>query len=198
MKFVISALVGYFLGALSFSIILSKAKYLVDIRRNGSGNAGATNMARVHGMGAGLLTLAGDMLKTGLSGGAGWLLAGRPGMLVACGACLIGHCWPVYYRFKGGKGVSVGVMIALLLDWKMFLILAAVFFTVFALSRRVSLCSVISAACFAPAYVLCGNPMDGGFLLCLLVAVLVILRHQSNIRRLLRGEEPPFVPKKKE
>ena len=115
MRYILSVLAGYFLGALSCSIILSKAKYLMDIRRDGSGNAGATNMARVHGMGAGLLTLGGDMLKTALAGGIGWLLAGRPGLIAACAACLIGHCWPVYYRFKGGKGVSVAVMIALLL-----------------------------------------------------------------------------------
>lgn len=198
MKYVLSVLAGYFLGALSCSIILSKAKYLVDIRRDGSGNAGATNMARVHGMGAGLLTLGGDMLKTAIAGGIGWLLAGRPGLIAACAACLIGHCWPVYYRFKGGKGVSVAVMIALLLDWKMLLILAAIFFAVFALSRRVSLCSVLCALSFTPVYLLCGNPPDAGLWLCLGVAAIVIFCHRSNIRRLLRHEEPPFVPRKKE
>ena len=197
MRYILSVLAGYFLGALSCSIILSKAKYLMDIRRDGSGNAGATNMARVHGMGAGLLTLGGDMLKTALAGGIGWLLAGRPGLIAACAACLLGHCWPVYYRVKGGKGVSVAVMIALLLDWKMLLILAVIFFGVFALSRRVSLCSVISALCFTPVYLLCGNPRDGGLALCIATAVVVIFCHRSNIRRLLRGEEQPFVPGKK-
>lgn len=196
MRLLFAVLAGYLLGSLSSSIILSKAKYLVDIRTRGSGNAGATNMARVHGLGAGLLTLGGDMLKTALSGLIGILLAERLGMIAACGACLVGHCWPVYYRFKGGKGVSVAVCIALLLNWKMLLVLAVVFFAVFLVSRRVSLSSVICAALYPAAYWLTDNPLDAGFVLCCAVTVIVIFAHRSNIRRLIRGEEPPFNLKK--
>ncbi len=192
MMILIAVLAGYLLGSLSSSIILSKAKYLVDIRTNGSGNAGATNMARVHGLGAGLFTLGGDMLKTALAGLLGHLLAGRLGLVAACGACLVGHCWPAYYRFKGGKGVSVAVCIALLLDWKMLLALAVVFVGLFILYRRVSLSSVVSAVLYPLVYWLMDNPMDAGFILCCGVTVIVIFAHRSNIRRLLRGEEPPF------
>ena len=196
LKILIAVTAGYLLGSLSSSIILSKAKYLVDIRSKGSGNAGATNMARVHGLAAGLLTLGGDMLKTGLAGLLGWLLAGRLGLVIACGACLVGHCWPAYYRFQGGKGVSVAVCIALLLDWKLLLILAAVFVGLFMLYRRVSLSSVVCAAIYPLVYWLTGNPMDAGFVLCCAVTVIVIFAHRSNIRRLLRGEEPPFTLKR--
>ena len=196
MLYLFAALTGYLLGSLSSSIILSKAKYLADIRSNGSGNAGATNMARVHGIGAGLLTLGGDLLKTAVAGLAGMLLAGRPGLIVACGACLVGHCWPIYYSFVGGKGVSVAVCIALLLDWKMLLVLAAVFFTVFLLFRRVSLSSVTCALLYPAVYRMMGNPMDAGFILCCAVTVIVVFAHRSNIRRLIRGEEPPFTLKK--
>ena len=128
----------------------------------------------------------------------GWLLAGRLGLILGSGACLIGHCWPVYYRFRGGKGVSVAAMISLLLDWRLFLILAAIFFLMFAISRRVSVCSLACAVSFPIFYVLLGNPMDAGMALSIAIAVIVIFSHRSNIRRLLRGEEQPFVPKKKE
>ena len=190
MKIVFSVLVGYLLGSISSAILLSRAKYLVDIRKRGSGNAGAANMTRVHGLGAGLTTLGCDMCKTALAGLGGWLLAGHLGLVAACGACLIGHCWPVFHHFRGGKGVSVSACIALLLDWRMFLVLLALFAVIFLLGRRVSLCSVILAALYPLIYLLVGHGTDAGFWLCCGVTVIVLFCHRGNIRRLLRGEEP--------
>lgn len=189
---ILSILAGYLLGSISSAILLSKAKYFVDIRKKGSGNAGAANMTRVHGLGAGLTTLGCDMCKTALSGLAGWLLAGHLGLVVACGACLVGHCWPVYHHFRGGKGVSVSACIALLLDWRMFVVLLVLFAVIFLLSRRVSLCSVILAILYPAIYYLLGRGTDAGFWLCCGVTVIVVFCHRGNIRRILKGEEPPL------
>ena len=196
MKMALSALIGYLLGSVSSSIILSRAKYYVDIRRRGSGNAGAANMARVHGMAAGLATLGGDMAKTALSALFGWLLAGQNGLLLACAAALIGHCWPVYYHFRGGKGVSVSACIALLLDWRFFAVLLVLFGLFFLIGRRVSLCSVLLALVYPLVFWLLGNGWGPGMALCCLVTVVVVFCHRSNIARILKGEEPPFRPGK--
>ena len=197
MEGVLSALAGYLLGSISTSILLSKAKYYVDIRRSGSGNAGATNMARVYGLAAGLAALAGDMAKTALAGLAGWLLWGETGLAIACGAALIGHCWPLWHQFRGGKGVSVSACIALLLDWRLFLMLLVFFGVVFLLSRRVSVCSLLSALVFPLFYWLIGHGWGPSMALCCLVTAVVIFSHRSNIDRLRKGEEPPFTLKKK-
>ena len=196
MKWVLAALAGYLLGALNASIILSNALFFVDIRRKGSGNAGATNMARILGLGAGIAALCGDMAKTAISAWVGWNLLGENGMILACGAALIGHCWPVWYRFKGGKGVSVAACIALLLDWRFFLVLAVLFAVIFLLGRRVSLCSVLLALLYPLIYVLLGHGWGPGTALCCLITAVVLFCHRSNIGRLLRGEEPPFRPGK--
>ena len=116
---------GYLLGSINVAIMYIKRRYGVDVRTEGSGNAGATNVARTHGLGAGLLTLGSDMLKTALAGFLGWKLGGSTGLAVACAAALTGHCFPVYYGFRGGKGVSASACIALLLDWRFFLLLLA-------------------------------------------------------------------------
>ena len=117
---------GYLLGSLSISILLSKNLLGRDVRRHGSGNAGATNMARVFGMHAGLLTLAGDMLKAAAAMLLGFWLLGDTGMALGGVACLLGHCFPVLHGFKGGKGVSSGAMVALMIDWRVFLCVVGV------------------------------------------------------------------------
>lgn len=194
-RLALSALLGYLLGSVSVAVLLSRRHFGGDVRTRGSGNAGATNVARVFGMKAGLLTLLGDMAKTALSALGGWLLAGADGLAVACAACLLGHCFPAYFSFRGGKGVAVAGCIALFLDWRMFLLLLVLFAAVFLLSRRVSLCSVAAAAAYPWLYLLLDPGLSLRFWLCLFIGVLVIVLHRSNIRRLLRGEEAPFRPK---
>ncbi len=188
-----SLLAGYLLGSVSVAVLLNR-RLGKDVRDAGSGNAGATNVARVFGMKTGLLTLGGDMAKTALSALLGQLLAGPDGLAIACGACLLGHCFPVFFKFRGGKGVSVGACIALVLDWRMFLALAAVFFLVFLLSRRVSLCSVCAALSYPGLYYLFNPGLSFRFWLCVGIGLLVIFLHRSNIRRLLQGEEAKFRP----
>ena len=145
-RYVIIAVIAYLLGSISVAVLLTRDRIGSDVRKQGSGNAGATNVARVFGMKAGVVTLLGDMVKAALSGLAGWLIGGETGLAVACIACLVGHCWPVYFGFRGGKGVSVAGCIALLLDWRMFLLLVVWFAVMAIISRRVSFASCSSAA----------------------------------------------------
>lgn len=196
MRYIISGIIGYLLGSVSVAVLLTKKRYGGDVRGQGSGNAGATNVARVFGMKAGLITLAGDMCKTALSGLCGWLLAGENGLAVACALCLVGHCWPLYFGFKGGKGVSVSACIGLLLDWRLFLIALVCFALVFLISRRVSLCSITCAVLYPIAYWLLNHRTDPAFWVCCMITAVVIFLHRSNIKRLLKGEEAEFRPKK--
>lgn len=191
------AFFGYLLGSVNISLIISGFVLHDDVRAHGSGNAGATNVARVFGMKAGLITLCGDMLKTAAAGLLGLWLAGQMGLVIGCTGCLLGHCWPVFFRFCGGKGVAVSGCIGLLLDWRLFLILIAVFFLLFLLTRRVSVCSMAAALTYPIAYWLLHPEFSAAFCLCLLICVLVLFLHRENICRLLQGEEPRFQPRSK-
>ena len=212
--YILIAVVGYLLGSVSISVLLSTTVWHDDVRKHGSGNAGATNVARVFGFSKGLLTLGGDMLKTALAGLFGLFLAkmvglaegpDRIGMVIGCFGALFGHSWPVFFRFHGGKCVSVAACIALLLDWRMFLILMAVFMLMFLLTKRVAVCSCTCAAVYPIVYWLVRHffkQVDPRvyiweLILCLFICVLVIFLHRSNIRRLIRGEEPEFKPSAK-
>ena len=113
LKYLLVIVVGYLLGSLSISVILSRNVMGSDVRSHGSGNAGATNMARVFGMKAGVMTLAGDMLKALIAMWLGKLLLGDIGLAVSGIACIVGHCFPVFHDFKGGKGISVGAAIGI-------------------------------------------------------------------------------------
>lgn len=189
-KLSLSMVIGYILGSASFSIILSKILGR-DIRKAGSGNPGATNTARVFGMGMGLVTLAGDFIKTVLSIWIARELVGDVGVLSGGLSCLFGHCCSVFHHFKGGKGISCGAAMALMLDWRIFLCLAALFLLVALVSRKVSPASILCAAALPvlAAVFHCGTVMVAG---CAAGAVFVIFRHRSNIVRLIRGTEPDF------
>lgn len=194
MIWLLCAVIGYLLGSISIAVLLSRRKYNDDVRRHGSGNAGAANVTRVYGIKAGSLTFAGDVAKTLLAGLAGWLIGGSTGLACACAGCFIGHSWPVYFNFKGGKGVSVSAGIALLLDWRMFLIALVFYAVVFLISRRISVCSILTALMYPPLYFLLNRTLSPAFFVCCLVAVGVTFLHRSNIRRLLKGQEAAFKP----
>ena len=190
-RYILAAVLGYLIGSVSLSIVLSRLLYHKDIRSQGSGNAGATNAARVYGMGAGVLTLLGDFLKTLLALWLGRLLAGDWGLAAGGAAALIGHCYPVYFRFRGGKGVSSGAAVALMIDWRVFLAAVAVFLLAALLSKRASVASMSAALAVAVFSIVFAVPLSD-LLLGLFACVLVIVMHRSNIKRLLHGEEPPF------
>ncbi|MBQ3866419.1 MAG: glycerol-3-phosphate acyltransferase [Clostridia bacterium] len=145
-------LCGYLLGSVNPAVILSKKLYGKDVRDFGSGNAGMTNMFRCFGKKAGFLTLAGDVLKALLAVLAGYLVLGDRGSYVAGFFCLLGHAFPVFHRFRGGKGVIVSAVTILLIDPLVFLILALIFALMFLATRIVS-ASSITAAFFLPIVV---------------------------------------------
>ncbi len=192
-KYIAAAAAGYLLGSVSASVLLSKLAFRRDVRAEGSGNAGATNVARVFGMWAGIATLLADVGKTVLAILLGQWLAGDMGLCIAGIACILGHCWPVYFHFRGGKGVSVGAAIGLMIDWRVFVIIFIVFFVTFALCQIVSVCSIASAVALPVAACLLGVTTPK-LVLAIVTGVLVIFMHRGNIQRLLHGTEAKFKP----
>lgn len=145
LEFILVIIAAYVMGSLSISIFMSRHVLGRDIRRAGSGNAGATNMARVYGMSAGVLTLGGDMCKTAAAMLLGYLVLGDRGMAAAGMACMAGHCYPLLHGFKGGKGVSAGAAMALCIDWRAGLLTIAVFAIAALCSKKVSFGSICAA-----------------------------------------------------
>jgi glycerol-3-phosphate acyltransferase PlsY len=197
-------LAGYLLGSINSAIIVSHLLYRKDIRLQGSGNAGMTNMLRVYGKKAGGLTALGDLLKAVLAVLlARWIMAQSAGSLpldpgyLAGLFVLIGHVFPLYFRFRGGKGVMPALGIVLLVDLAAFLILLAVAVPVLLVSRTMSLVSLISALLLpAVTWILSrvrqADPLYA-VLLTLLYAILVIVSHRENIKRLIRRSEKPII-----
>ena len=195
-KVLLIAVGSYLLGSVSLSIYMSKRIFGGDVRSHGSGNAGATNMARVYGMMAGVLTLAADMMKAAVSMIGGYLLLGDLGLAIGGAGCILGHCFPVLHHFKGGKGVSVGGILALLLDWRVGLLVIGCFLLGALLSQKVSLGSVCGAiACGVGCLLLVSSVPR--VVLGLFAMVVVVARHKENIGRLIKGTEPDFKPAKR-
>lgn len=188
-----AAICAYLLGSVSGGLIASFTRHKEDLRRYGSGNAGMTNALRTYGVRSAALVLAIDALKTVFAVLLARLLLGEPWGTVVGGACaVLGHDFPVYYRFRGGKGVLSSAVVVALLDWRVFLISLAVFALAVLLSGRVSVGS-LSVAVAAPV---CCLLLQLGTVQELFVAALgalLIFTHRSNLRRLLRGQEPKTV-----
>ena len=152
--YALSCVLGYLLGSISISILISRHVFHQDVRQSGSGNAGATNVARVFGLGAGVLTFLGDFAKTLLAAWLGSLLGGVIGSCLGAAFALIGHCFPVYYRFRGGKAVSAGAAAALVIDWRIFVLAVAVFALAALLSKTASVSSMSAAGMVAVGTIL--------------------------------------------
>mgnify|MGYP000779903728 CR=1 FL=1 len=142
-RYLACLVLGYLIGSLSVSILISKYIFHQDVRTLGSGNAGAANAARTLGPRVGALTLLGDFLKGIISMLLGSWLGGTTGLAIAGAACMIGHCFPIYFGFKGGKGILVSVAVLMTVEWIPACILLGIFIIVVALTRYVSLLSLI-------------------------------------------------------
>ena len=187
----LSAVCAYLLGSLNFGIIISSRRFHDDVRTHGSGNAGMTNMLRTYGKTAVVMTLLGDGLKAAVSILVGTLLASMPGAYIAGLFCIIGHAFPLYYHFKGGKGVVTTAVMILILDPLVFLIVFTVFLIIVGMTRYVSLGSIISVLMYPMIFY---NFNKGGMKLMMvpvtiLIAALVVFLHRSNIKRLREGKE---------
>jgi glycerol-3-phosphate acyltransferase PlsY len=203
---IIAIVLSYLLGSLSFAVIVSKALGMADPRSYGSGNPGATNVLRSGRKGAALATLLLDALKGWLPVflvqryGGGWGI--EQGTAAVAGfAAFLGHLYPVFFGFQGGKGVATAAGALLGIDWLLGLATGGTWLIIAAFFRYSSLASIV-AAFFAPAYSLIGGqiawPLDFTVLLSLVcISLLLIWRHRENIRRLLTGTESKLGAKKK-
>ncbi len=193
---VISVIVGYLLGSLNTSLVIGKF-YKVDVRQHGSGNAGMTNTLRTLGKKAALFVIFGDLLKGILAYLAGcFIYGGELGGMLSGTACIIGHIWPAFFGFKGGKGVLTTLAVLLMFDWQIALGLLAVFIVILLLTRYVSLGSIIAAFLFPITAAAFGRDIKT-MIFSGIIAVMVILRHHENIGRLLKGTESKFSLKSK-
>lgn len=191
-------LAAYVLGSIPFGLILAKLFGRTDVRKGGSGNIGATNVARVVGPLAGILTLILDVAK----GSAAVLLAARLSkdsatwMMIAALAALVGHCFPVWLKFKGGKGVATAAGMFLVLCPLAFLGSVILFVLVVTFWRYVSLGSISAAAAMPLLMYFFWAPRHAPPLVItfgsLAAAVLIVCKHAGNIRRLAQGVEPKF------
>ena len=184
--------IPYLLGSVNFALVISKLVYHDDIRKYGSGNAGMTNMLRTYGKGAAAATLLCDMLKSVVSVLFGAFLLGTAfGGYLAGMFCVVGHIFPIFFKFKGGKGVATVAAMILTLDPLCFLILAVIFLILVAATRYVSLGSVICMMLYPIITYKLATHGSIGFpvLFSFIVAALVIFMHRSNIARLRNHTE---------
>lgn len=205
LKFSLIPFAAYLLGSIPFGLLLSKLFGGGDVRKAGSGNIGATNVARVAGPLAGFLTLIFDTAK---GGAAVWLAARFTGnsaawMMISAFAVLLGHCYPVWLKFKGGKGVATALGIFLALSPLAALSALLLFILCVAYWRFVSLSSVSAAAAMPMLIYFLWAPGHAPPLIIdfgtLAIAALVIYKHDGNLQRLVEGTEPRFsFSKKKE
>lgn len=209
----ISAVVAYLLGSLDFAIIVTKAFTNEDIREKGSGNAGATNVLRSHGKKLAALTSLGDVGKAVVSVllaqfvwfplcGVGHL--GYYGGFAAGAACVVGHMFPVFFGFRGGKGVLTVLGMMLVLDWPVALIGLAVFAVTVALSKMVSLGSILAGVSLCVSifvhFKYIAQASVAATVYCtamvILVVGLAVMKHSANIKRILNGTENKIGSKK--
>ncbi len=195
---VLIVLVSYLLGCLNGAVLVSHFVIRDDVRKHGSGNAGLTNFYRTYGAHYALMVIAIDMGKmviAGLIGGYFFqsMFADRIlGLLIAGIGCELGHMFPVFFGFKGGKGILSGSILVILLDWRVALVAWAIFFLLWATTRYVSLgsvCCVLSAP--ITTYLFLGHSWLYTILVSVIVA-LIIYSHRTNVVRLLSGTESKF------
>lgn len=197
--YIIVAIVAYLIGSISFSVVFSKKMAGFDVREKGSGNAGSTNVLRTVGKKAAALTLLCDILK----GIVAVLIAVLLGNIVkdvdkallvqiAAIAVVIGHTFPIFFGFKGGKGVATSLGILLLINWQIGLICLVFALVIMALTRMVSVGSVLAAILFpvltlfiSQNYIVSGNY----FVFSIIMALIVAFNHRTNISRMLSGTE---------
>lgn len=210
--YIIMAIIAYLIGSINFSVILSKKMAGFDVREKGSGNAGSTNMLRSVGKKAAAITLICDILKGVVSIGIAILLGNvienmnRELLLQIAGiAVVIGHTFPIFFGFKGGKGVATSLGVILMSNWQIGLICLVFALVLMVLTKMVSLGSCAAAVLFPVLtlfintnYIVLSESKSGKVYLIysILLAVIVLFNHRSNIKRILNGTENKVGSKK--
>ena len=196
---VITAIIAYLIGSVNFSVILSKKMAGFDVREKGSGNAGTTNMLRSVGKKAAAITLICDILKGVVAIGVAILISkiveGSNGAIlvqIAGIAVILGHTFPIFFKFKGGKGVATSLGVLIMSNWQIGLICLVFALILIALTQMVSVGSIAAAilypvlTLFIPQnYIIPGNYL----IYSILLAIIVIFNHRENVKRLLNGTE---------
>ncbi len=199
----VPVLVGYLFGSINTSLLLSRFLYHDDIRKHSSGNAGMTNVMRTWGKGAAAATLLGDLIKTAIAVLLGGLYMGENGMYIAGFFAVIGHIWPCFFGFRGGKGVVAALGLILFTEPMVALVLALIFVCIVAATKFISLGSIMGVMLYPlilnRMYILLHHTDGVPFIptvisFCLMVVV--IIKHRENIRRLTKGQENKFSFKK--
>ena len=207
LKCVRIGVVSYLLGSLNFSIILSEVVKKKDIRKSGSGNAGATNMMRTYGIKAAVGTMLGDIFKVAIGILVAFAILGVPMKYIFTNPadaaeiqrvmlykefaglfCVLGHIFPLYFKFKGGKGVAACTGMVIIVDWRIALILFVIFVFVILISKWISLGSIVIAILY-PVLIFVFYKNWILSLVALLFTAIVIIAHRENIKRLIKGEE---------
>ncbi len=208
-KLIAVAILSYLLGSLNFGVILSKYLKKEDVRESGSGNAGSTNMLRSYGKTMGILTILGDMLKVMVAimiakmiispaEIAGFIdINGNENILIKSFAgffSVLGHIFPCFFKFKGGKGVATSGGMVFMIDWRIALILLAVFILTVLLTKYVSLGSILMAV-FYPVLIGIFYKNIVLIVIAVLFTVVVITAHRSNVKKLMSGTEAKITDK---
>ena len=201
--YIIVSIIAYLLGSISFSVIISKKMAGFDVRQKGSGNAGSTNVLRTVGKKAALLTLICDILK-GVVAVLIAFVAGKifkdldNALLVQLAGILVvlGHTFPIFFKFKGGKGVATSLGVILIINWQIGLICLVFALILMALTRIVSLGSMAAAVLFPVLvlfinqnYLVSKTDNIGYLVFSILLAVLVVFNHRTNLKRIFNGTE---------
>ncbi len=182
------AVIGYLMGSIPFGVLLTRAFGLGDLRAIGSGNIGATNVLRTGNKLAALLTLLLDSGKGAIAVLLARLIVGEDAAQLAGLCAFIGHCWPVWLGFRGGKGVATFLGTLLALAWPVGIAACLTWLSVAVLSRISSL-SALVAAVAAPLWALALSRGEAA-VLCALLALVILYRHRANIARIRAGTEP--------
>lgn len=192
----LTVLIGYLLGNVNGSVIISRLVANDDVRRHGSGNAGFTNFFRNYGRRSAVIVMGIDLLKTVAACLVGCRLFAsigyvRAGAAIAGLAVSVGHDFPALLGFKGGKGIVCGLAAATMVDWRLGLTCLVSFAVVYLPRRMVSLGSVVAAVCFGIMSIILYSKDFLIWVPCVIIALLAVFMHRTNIKRLLDGVEKP-------
>src|SRR5699024_7040651 len=190
MKMLLLIILTYLIGTFSSAYIIGKFSKGIDIRDYGSGNSGTTNALRVMGKQMGILTFIFDFGKGIVAALIGRMMLGDVGVLLAGISVVVGHNWPIFIGWKGGKGVAASLGVLLVLHWPSTLIAVIIGLIVGLSTKYVSLGSMCFLSLFPIIYFIVGDPFSKEYIiLSLLLAIMAIIRHKSNIERLINGNE---------